>query len=124
MTIAGHAAMRFWLRPGGLATTTTRGYSVFLKWQGGGLIGLSTKTLRSVAPSSTWAASYLHPSSVAFITTIAESSFQYTQAVIREAGTAAGTGQFAGIQGGAPGMGLELSPIGVRDVSEMERAIA
>src|SRR5207248_8334986 len=44
-----------------------------------GLIGLSTKTLRSVAPSSTWAASYLHPSSAAFITTIAESSFQYTQ---------------------------------------------
>jgi hypothetical protein len=28
-----------------------------------------------------WAASYLRPSSVAFITTIAESSFQYTQAV-------------------------------------------
>ena len=26
-----------------------------------------------------WAASYLHPSSAAFITTIAESSFQYTQ---------------------------------------------
>src|SRR5258708_3663963 len=44
-----------------------------------GLIGLSTKTLRSVAPSSTWAASYLRPSSAAFITTIAESSFQYTQ---------------------------------------------
>src|SRR5436189_2063918 len=82
MTIGGHAAMRFWLRPGGLATTTTRGYSVFLKWQGGGLIGLSTKTLRSVAPSSTWAASYLHPSSAAFITTIAESSFQYTHPTI------------------------------------------
>src|SRR5437016_2832001 len=32
------------------------------------------KTLRSVAPSSTWAASYLHPFSAAFITTIAESS--------------------------------------------------
>src|SRR5947209_18430133 len=29
--------------------------------------------------SSTWAASYLCPSSAAFITTIAESSFQYTQ---------------------------------------------
>ena len=40
---------------------------------------LSTKTPRSVAPSSTWAASYLRPSSAAFITTIAESSFQYTQ---------------------------------------------
>ena len=45
-------------------------------------------------------------------------------AVIREAGTAAGTGQFAGIQAGAPGLGLELSPIGVRDVGEMERAVA
>src|SRR6266404_2774485 len=44
-----------------------------------GLIGLSTRTLRSIAPSSTWAASYLRPSSAAFITTIAESSFQYTQ---------------------------------------------
>ena len=38
-----------------------------------------TRTPRSVAPSSTWAASYLRPSSAAFITTIAESSFQYTQ---------------------------------------------
>src|SRR5438067_690669 len=37
-----------------------------------------TKTLQSIAPSSTWAASYLCPSSAAFITTIAESSFQYT----------------------------------------------
>jgi putative tryptophan/tyrosine transport system substrate-binding protein len=45
-------------------------------------------------------------------------------AVIREAGTAAGTGQFAGIQAGAPGLGLELSPIGVRDAGEMERAVA
>ena len=43
------------------------------------LIGLSTRTLRSIAPSSTWAASYLRASSAAFITTIAESSFQYTQ---------------------------------------------
>jgi putative tryptophan/tyrosine transport system substrate-binding protein len=45
-------------------------------------------------------------------------------AVIREAGTAAGTGQFTGVQAGAPGLGLELSPIGVRDVGEMERAVA
>src|SRR5262249_60599537 len=45
-------------------------------------------------------------------------------AVIREAGTAAGTGQFAGIQAGAPGLGLELSPVGVRDEGEMERAVA
>jgi ABC-type uncharacterized transport system substrate-binding protein len=45
-------------------------------------------------------------------------------AVIREAGTAAGTGQFTGVQAGVPGLGLELSPIGVRDVGEMERAVA
>ena len=37
------------------------------------------KTLRSIAPSSTPAASCLRPSSAAFITAIAESSFQYTQ---------------------------------------------
>ena len=45
-------------------------------------------------------------------------------AVIREAGTAAGTGQFTGVQAGVPGLGLELSPIGVRDAGEMERAVA
>jgi transposase InsO family protein len=42
-------------------------------------LGLSTKTLRSIAPSSTWAASYLRPSSADFITTIAESEFRYRQ---------------------------------------------
>ena len=46
------------------------------------------------------------------------------RSVIREAGTAAGTGQFTGVQAGAPGLGLELIPIGVRDVGEMERAVA
>ena len=43
------------------------------------LIGLSTKTLRSIAPSSTRAASYLRPSSADFITNIAESDFRYRQ---------------------------------------------
>ncbi len=46
------------------------------------LIGLSTKMLRSIAPSSTRAASCLRPSSAAFITAIAESSFQFTQAAL------------------------------------------
>src|SRR5947199_6435462 len=41
-----------------------------------GLIGLSTRTLRSIARSSTWAASYLRPSWAAFITIIAESDFR------------------------------------------------
>jgi ABC-type uncharacterized transport system substrate-binding protein len=45
-------------------------------------------------------------------------------AVIREAGTAAGTGQFAAIQAAAPALGVELSPIDVRDVGEIERAVA
>ena len=33
-----------------------------------GLIGLSTRTPRSIAPSSTWATLYLRPSSADFIT--------------------------------------------------------
>src|SRR5262249_8761356 len=45
-------------------------------------------------------------------------------AVIREAGTAAGTGQFTGVQAGVPGLGLELSPIDVRDVGGVRRAVA
>jgi ABC-type uncharacterized transport system substrate-binding protein len=44
-------------------------------------------------------------------------------AVMREAGTAPGGGQFAGIQAVAPSLGVELSPVGVGDVGEMERAI-
>src|SRR5471030_1882492 len=38
---------------------------------------------RSIAPFSTSAASYLRPSSVAFITNITESSFQHTEATTR-----------------------------------------
>ena len=45
-------------------------------------------------------------------------------AVIREGGTANGTGFFAAIQAVAPALGVELTPIGVRDVGEIERAIA
>ncbi len=44
-------------------------------------------------------------------------------AVIREAGTASGAGQFAAIQTGASALGVELSPIGVGDAPEIERAI-
>src|SRR5262245_35647994 len=44
-------------------------------------------------------------------------------AVMREAGTAPGGGQFAGIQSVAPSLGVELSPVGVGDVGEMERAV-
>jgi putative tryptophan/tyrosine transport system substrate-binding protein len=44
-------------------------------------------------------------------------------AVIREA-SAAGMSQLAGIQSVAPSFGVELSPIGVRDAGEIERAVA
>jgi putative ABC transport system substrate-binding protein len=44
-------------------------------------------------------------------------------AVIRNADESAGIAQFAGIQGVAPALGVELSPIGVRDAGEIERAI-
>ena len=44
--------------------------------------------------------------------------------VVREAGTATGTGQFAAIQAAVPAMGVELSAIGVRDVGEIESGIS
>ena len=45
-------------------------------------------------------------------------------AVIRNADESAGIAQFAVIQGVAPALGVELAPIGVRDIGEIERAIA
>ena len=45
-------------------------------------------------------------------------------AIVREAGTATGTGQFAAIQAAAPALGVELSAIGVRDAGEIEGSIA
>jgi putative ABC transport system substrate-binding protein len=45
-------------------------------------------------------------------------------AVIREAGTANGSGFFAATQAVAPVLGVELTPIGVRDAGEIERGIA
>jgi ABC-type uncharacterized transport system substrate-binding protein len=45
-------------------------------------------------------------------------------AVVREAGTATGTGQFAAIQAAAPALGVELSTIGVRDTGEIDSGIA
>ena len=44
-------------------------------------------------------------------------------AVLRNADESAGIAQFAGIQGVAPALGVELSPIGVRDAGEIERAV-
>jgi putative ABC transport system substrate-binding protein len=44
-------------------------------------------------------------------------------AVIRNADESTGIAQFSGIQGVAPALGVELSPIGVRDAGEIERAV-
>jgi putative ABC transport system substrate-binding protein len=45
-------------------------------------------------------------------------------AIIRDPGIAAGVGQFGAIQSVAPSFGVELTPVNVRDVSEIERAVA
>jgi putative tryptophan/tyrosine transport system substrate-binding protein len=45
-------------------------------------------------------------------------------AVLRDAGIAAGAGQFGAIQSAALSLGVELRPLGVRDASEIERGIA
>jgi putative tryptophan/tyrosine transport system substrate-binding protein len=44
-------------------------------------------------------------------------------AVLRDPGTAAGIGQFAAIQAVAAPFGVELSPVDVRDVGQIEQAI-
>jgi ABC-type uncharacterized transport system substrate-binding protein len=44
-------------------------------------------------------------------------------AVVRNADESAGIAQFAGIQGVASALGVELSPVGVRDAGEIERAV-
>ena len=43
-------------------------------------------------------------------------------AVIRSTEEAAGTAQFAAVQAVAPALGVEVSPIGMRDMPEIERA--
>jgi putative ABC transport system substrate-binding protein len=45
-------------------------------------------------------------------------------AVLRDPAYAAGIGQFAAIQGASSSFGVELSPIGLHDASEIERAVA
>jgi putative tryptophan/tyrosine transport system substrate-binding protein len=45
-------------------------------------------------------------------------------AVIRDAANPAGIGQFSAVQGAAQALGFEISPINVRDASEIERAVA
>jgi len=43
--------------------------------------------------------------------------------VVRDPGTAPGIGQFAGIQSVASSLGVELSPVDVRDAGEIERSV-
>ena len=45
-------------------------------------------------------------------------------AVLRDPAITAGIGQFAAIQTAAPSLGVEVSPINVRDAGEIERALA
>ena len=44
-------------------------------------------------------------------------------AVLRDPAIAAGIGQFAVIQSVAPSLGVEVSPVNVRDAGEIERAV-
>src|SRR5207247_5717811 len=44
-------------------------------------------------------------------------------AVLRDPAVASGIGQFAAIQAVAPSLGVELSPVDVRDAGEIERAV-
>ena len=45
-------------------------------------------------------------------------------AVLRDPAIAGGVGQLGAIQGVAPSFGVEVSPVGARDVGEIERAVA
>jgi ABC-type uncharacterized transport system substrate-binding protein len=45
-------------------------------------------------------------------------------AVLRSSTSVAGIGQFAAVQSGAQSLGVELTPVGVRDVDEIERGVA
>jgi putative ABC transport system substrate-binding protein len=45
-------------------------------------------------------------------------------AVLRDAALGSGSGQFAAVQAAAPSLGIEVSPIGVRDAGEIERGLS
>jgi putative ABC transport system substrate-binding protein len=45
-------------------------------------------------------------------------------AILRDAAITAGTGQFGAIQSVAPSVGVEVSPVNIRDAGEIERAVA
>jgi putative tryptophan/tyrosine transport system substrate-binding protein len=45
-------------------------------------------------------------------------------AILRDPTATAGTGQFAAIQSVAPSLGIEVTPLGISDAGEIERALA
>jgi putative ABC transport system substrate-binding protein len=45
-------------------------------------------------------------------------------AILRDSGTPAGIGQFSAIQGAAQSLGVDVSPVSIRDAGEIERAVA
>jgi putative tryptophan/tyrosine transport system substrate-binding protein len=45
-------------------------------------------------------------------------------AVLRDAATASGSGQFGAIQAVAPGLGVEVTPVGLHDADEIERGVS
>ncbi len=45
-------------------------------------------------------------------------------AILRDSGTPAGIGQFSAIQGAAQSLGVEVSPVNIRDAGEIEHAVA
>jgi putative ABC transport system substrate-binding protein len=45
-------------------------------------------------------------------------------AVLRDPGLASGIGQFAVMQSVAPSLGLDLTPVGIKDASDIDRAVA
>jgi putative ABC transport system substrate-binding protein len=47
-----------------------------------------------------------------------------TRAAVLRSSSVAGVGQFAAIQSGAHSLGIELTPVGVRDTDEIERGVA
>ncbi len=67
---------------------------------------------------------YEYGTSAKWLELLKEIAPQVTRAaVLRDPAIASGIGQLAAIQGVAPALGVELRPVGVRDASEIERAV-
>ena len=81
-----------------------------------------TRTRRSIAPSSMWAASYLRPSSAAFITIIAESSFRHGHGAIHFQRRFPGRAQTLHIGFNACPF-RKFHPVGIRAVRQNHRII-